>query len=80
MPPVKTFKKRLVFIAFKTYLYFLPKYFIIAGFFIGTIVSFLTSGYLCVYGFDNGWPSIFYIHGRYVTFLNNCKKILRQSE
>ncbi|XP_064611638.1 uncharacterized transporter slc-17.2-like [Liolophura sinensis] len=30
---------------------------------IGNIVTFLVSGYLCSYGFDNGWPSIFYIFG-----------------
>ncbi|KAL3857480.1 hypothetical protein ACJMK2_012148 [Sinanodonta woodiana] len=33
------------------------------GFTSGTIVTFLTSGYLCAYGFDNGWASIFYIYG-----------------
>lgn len=37
--------------------------FLAAGFLTGTIITFLTSGLLCVYGFDNGWPSIFYIHG-----------------
>ncbi|XP_064646592.1 sialin-like [Lineus longissimus] len=29
----------------------------------GNIVTYFISGYLCVYGFDGGWPSIFYIIG-----------------
>ncbi|XP_060605666.1 uncharacterized transporter slc-17.2-like [Ruditapes philippinarum] len=42
-----------------------------SGAFTGTIVTFLTSGLLCVYGFDNGWGSIFYIHGC-ITGLFTC--------
>ncbi|XP_060605665.1 uncharacterized transporter slc-17.2-like [Ruditapes philippinarum] len=34
-----------------------------SGLLTGAIVTFLTSGLLCAYGFDNGWASIFYIHG-----------------
>ncbi|XP_029650316.1 uncharacterized transporter slc-17.2-like [Octopus sinensis] len=34
-----------------------------AGQILGNIVAFPTSSYLCVYGFDNGWGSIFYIFG-----------------
>ncbi|CAI9739924.1 uncharacterized transporter slc-17.2-like-like [Octopus vulgaris] len=34
-----------------------------AGQFIGSIVGLSISGFLCVYGFDNGWGSIFYIFG-----------------
>ncbi|XP_071109883.1 uncharacterized transporter slc-17.2-like [Haliotis cracherodii] len=30
---------------------------------IGSIAVFATSGYLCKYGFDNGWASMFYITG-----------------
>lgn len=29
----------------------------------GTVIGLMTSGYLCVVGFDNGWASVFYIHG-----------------
>ena len=31
---------------------------------VGAVLTFTTSGLLCAYGFDNGWPSIFYIHGK----------------
>lgn len=33
---------------------------------VGTIISFPLSGVLCQYGFDGGWPSIFYIFGNWV--------------
>ena len=36
----------------------------IAGTTLGNVVTFLSSGYLCAYGFDNGWGSIFYVTGR----------------
>ncbi|XP_052832455.1 sialin isoform X1 [Octopus bimaculoides] len=36
---------------------------IFSGQLIGSIVCFSISGFLCVYGFDNGWGSIFYIFG-----------------
>ncbi|CAG2215272.1 SLC17A5 [Mytilus edulis] len=29
----------------------------------GIVVSFITSGFLCKHGFDNGWGSIFYLTG-----------------
>ena len=31
----------------------------------GNVVALPLSGLLCRYGFANGWPSIFYIIGRY---------------
>ncbi|XP_064646594.1 sialin-like isoform X2 [Lineus longissimus] len=34
-----------------------------SGTIFGNIVTYFLSGYLCVYGFDGGWPSIFYISG-----------------
>ncbi|CAI9739922.1 uncharacterized transporter slc-17.2-like-like [Octopus vulgaris] len=34
-----------------------------AGQFLGTFIGHSVSGYLCVYGFDNGWGSIFYVFG-----------------
>ena len=37
---------------------------VVAGSFIGAIVSFILSGVLCEYGFDGGWPSVFYIFGK----------------
>lgn len=37
--------------------------FVYAGCQIGIMVTFPLSGMLCVYGFDGGWPSIFYLLG-----------------
>lgn len=34
-----------------------------AGSWAGNIIALPLSGYLCVNGFDGGWPSIFYIFG-----------------
>ncbi|XP_029650654.2 uncharacterized transporter slc-17.2-like [Octopus sinensis] len=34
-----------------------------AGQILGNIVGLSISGFLCVYGFDNGWGSIFYVFG-----------------
>ncbi|XP_052832456.1 sialin, partial [Octopus bimaculoides] len=38
---------------------------------LGTIVCMSISGYLCEYGFDNGWGSIFYLFGG-TTLLFSC--------
>uniref|UniRef100_A0A0L8FSP1 Major facilitator superfamily (MFS) profile domain-containing protein n=1 Tax=Octopus bimaculoides TaxID=37653 RepID=A0A0L8FSP1_OCTBM len=38
---------------------------------LGTVVGLSTSGYLCVYGFDNGWGSIFYVFGG-ISLLFSC--------
>ncbi|XP_060590786.1 vesicular glutamate transporter 2-like isoform X2 [Ruditapes philippinarum] len=38
---------------------------------LGAIIGYSTSGLLCVYGFDNGWASIFYIQGA-VTLVFVC--------
>jgi MFS family permease len=35
-----------------------------SGITIGNILIGPVSGYLCVEGFDDGWPSIFYITGK----------------
>ncbi|XP_014787304.1 uncharacterized transporter slc-17.2 [Octopus bimaculoides] len=45
--------------------------FTFAGQFLGNILGLSTAGYLCVYGFDNGWGSIFYIFGG-LSFLFSC--------
>ncbi|XP_055949532.1 putative inorganic phosphate cotransporter isoform X1 [Argiope bruennichi] len=37
--------------------------FILAGYGVGTFLSFLTSGMLCASDFLGGWPSVFYIGG-----------------
>lgn len=37
---------------------------VVAGSFVGAIISFILSGVLCEYGFDGGWPSVFYIFGK----------------
>jgi MFS family permease len=34
-----------------------------AGAWVGNIIALPLSGYLCLNGFDSGWPSIFYIFG-----------------
>ncbi|XP_046556674.1 sialin-like isoform X1 [Haliotis rubra] len=34
-----------------------------SGSFVGNILTFVISGYLCAEGFDNGWGSIFYVIG-----------------
>ncbi|XP_046577944.1 uncharacterized transporter slc-17.2-like [Haliotis rubra] len=34
-----------------------------AGFPFGIIATFTISGFLCIYGFDNGWGSVFYVPG-----------------
>ncbi|KAL3857471.1 hypothetical protein ACJMK2_012139 [Sinanodonta woodiana] len=37
--------------------------FVMSGFITGTFVTLSSSGLLCAYGFDDGWGSVFYIHG-----------------
>ena len=45
----------------------------IAGSNIGNLLGFLLSGLLCQYGFDGGWPSVFYVFGERP---NNRKKFI----
>ena len=35
---------------------------------VGNIIALPLGAYLCVNGFDNGWPSIFYIFGNTVDY------------
>ena len=39
-----------------------------SGAWIGNIIALPLGAYLCVSGFDGGWPSIFYIFGKRKTF------------
>ena len=37
---------------------------VFTGAYLGNIISFPLSGVLCQYGFDGGWPSVFYLFGK----------------
>ncbi|XP_052798172.1 uncharacterized transporter slc-17.2-like isoform X4 [Mya arenaria] len=39
---------------------------------LGAILGYTSSGLLCVYGFDNGWGSIFYIYGAFGVLFVAC--------
>ena len=41
---------------------------IFIGQYLGTVVSFPLSALLCQYGFDGGWPSVFYVFGKHIQF------------
>ena len=36
----------------------------VAGPYVGNVLSFPLSALLCQYGFDGGWPSVFYVFGK----------------
>ena len=38
--------------------------FVVAGPYVGNVLSFPLSAMLCQYGFDGGWPSVFYVFGK----------------
>ena len=38
-------------------------YSLISGVYFGNLASFPLSALLCQYGFDGGWPSVFYVFG-----------------
>jgi len=42
-----------------------------AGSQIGNVVALPLGGFLCVNGFDGGWPSIFYVFGIYEILKSN---------
>ena len=39
--------------------------YVYTGPYVGNIVSFPLSALLCQYGFDGGWPSVFYVFGKF---------------
>ena len=41
-----------------------------SGAWVGNIIALPLGGFLCVYGFDGGWPTIFYIFGNLITVDN----------
>ena len=45
-----------------------------AGIHLGNVISFPLSGVLCQYGFDGGWPSVFYICGEYFNTSEDAKQ------
>ena len=40
----------------------------VAGPYVGNVLSFPLSAVLCQYGFDGGWPSVFYVFGKPLLF------------
>ena len=46
-----------------------------AGGYIGNIVTLCVGGFLCVSGFDGGWPSIFYLIGKNCSDETNFSKL-----
>ena len=36
----------------------------LVGQYVGSVISFPLTAVLCVYGFDGGWPSVFYVFGK----------------
>ena len=45
-----------------------------AGAQIGNVAALSLGGYLCVSGFDGGWPSIFYTFGNYLSQIKSYYK------
>ena len=43
------------------------------GQFVGSVVSFPLTALLCKYGFNGGWPSVFYIFGKQDIIFNIIK-------
>ena len=39
---------------------------VLSGSYVGNVVSFPLTGYLCQCGFGGGWPSVFYTFGEYL--------------
>ena len=49
---------------------------VVTGSYLGNIVSFPLSGVLCQYGFDGGWPSVFYLFGKQTVYRIVSEKLM----
>ncbi len=41
----------------------------------GTVLAQPLTGFLCEYGFDGGWPSVFYVFGEFTSLLSSASHV-----